>query len=227
MQKRYIPVVFLLAVLLVLFAHFGARYAAQPAFTYAEAEKRIYLTFDDGPSTVVTGRILDTLKEENIKATFFVVSDRALSRKETLRRIAAEGHTIGVHSTTHEYDKIYASRQSFLNDVQTCAKVIEDTTGVTPKVYRFPGGGYGHKEEYTPLLKDMGYRVISWNAVCGDEEIPNADADILYRTAVETAKGKSPVVMLLHDSAYRKETAEALPRIIAYFRAQNYTFCAY
>nr|MDE6273526.1 polysaccharide deacetylase [Clostridiales bacterium] len=194
---------------------------------YAAEEKRIYLTFDDGPSTVVTGRILDTLKEQNVKATFFVVSDRALTRKETLRRIAAEGHTIGVHSATHEYGKIYASKQSFLEDVETCAKVIRNITGVTPRVYRFPGGGYGHKDEYTPILKEMGYRVVAWNAVCGDEEIPHADADILFRTSVETAKGRNNVVLLLHDSAYRKATAEALPRIIEYFRAQNYTFCAY
>ncbi len=227
MQKRYIPVVFLLAVLLVLFAHFGARVAAQPAFTYAEEEKKIYLTFDDGPSTVVTGRILDTLKEKNVKATFFIVSDRALSRRETLRRIAAEGHTLGVHSATHNYREIYASKDALLKDIQACSSVIEKTTGVTPRDYRFPGGGCGHANEYSPAVREQGYRIISWNAVCGDEEISNASAETLIKTAKETAQGRSSVVMLLHDSAYRKTTAEALPDIIEYFRGQGYTFCAF
>lgn len=226
MQKRYIPLALFFAALLVFLAHFGARMTDAPAMTYAQ-EKTIFLTFDDGPSTSVTNRILDTLKEENVKATFFIVSDRASSRKETLRRIAAEGHTLGVHSKTHVYSEIYASDESFLKDVTACAEFIEKTTGVTPHVYRFPGGEKSSYRSKRALLEERGFRIVSWNAVCGDEEIPHADADVLYDTAVSTAGQRSSIVLLMHDSAKRGATADALPRIIAHFREAGYVFCAF
>ena len=144
MQKKYVPFLLFFAVLLVFAAHLGARLTAgTPAFSLAEAaeEKCVYLTFDDGPSTVVTNRILDTLKEESVKATFFIVSDRVSGREETLRRIVREGHTVGVHSATHDYGAIYASDEALLADADACAAVIRRVTGVTPRVYRFPGGG--------------------------------------------------------------------------------------
>ena len=227
MQKRYLPAMFFFVVLLVLLAHFGGRLSAVPAMTYAEEQKSVYLTFDDGPSTIVTGKILDVFKQEKIKATFFIVSDRVSGRKETLRRIAAEGHTLGVHSKSHVYSEIYSSEKAFLHDVDSCANVITQTTGVIPHVYRFPGGGFQIRKKYTELLEHKGYRVIGWNAVCGDEEIPNASAETLYKTAVKTSQGKKKVVLLLHDSAARKATAEALPEIIAHYRENGYVFRAF
>lgn len=231
MQKRYIPLAVFFVVLLVFLAHFGARFSfAVPAHTYADeipSEKKVYLTFDDGPSTKVTNRILDILHEENVKATFFVVSDRAYGRKQILRRIAAEGHTLGVHSKSHDYSKIYASDDALLKDIDACAKVITDTTGVIPHVYRFPGGGMEFRKRLTPLVEAKGYRVVSWNAVCGDAEISDASADVLLETACKTSAGKNTVVLLCHDSVSHTATAEALPRIIESYRAQGYTFCAY
>ena len=226
MQKKYIPVAVFFMALLLLLAHIGARMTAVPTFSFA-AGKVVYLTFDDGPSTVVTGRILDTLKKENIKATFFVVGDRVKGREDTLRRIAREGHTIGVHSQTHDYGQIYASDEALLLDVQKCADTVRRVTGITPRVYRFPGGGGKNKERQTTLLRKQGYRVVGWNAVCGDEEIQGADADELFNMTVSTSKGKDRVVLLLHDSAARKNTAEALLRIIEYFRQAGYEFCAF
>lgn len=228
MQKRYIPFAVFFVILLVLIASFGSRvHMSEPTFAFAEGEKKVYLTFDDGPSTKVTNAILDTLKEEGVKATFFVVSDRAQTRKETLKRIAREGHTLGVHSASHDYTKIYASDETLLRDVKTCADFIYKTTGVKPKCYRFPGGGIKNIKHKTALLENAGYTVVSWNAVCGDEEIPHADAQTLFDTAVKTANGKQSVVLLCHDSASHKATAEALPRMIDYFRNASYTFCAF
>ena len=141
-KKNWSIVIIACVVMLVLFAYFGGRMAAaEPAFSFAEEPCEVYLTFDDGPSTVVTNRILDTLAEENVKAAFFIVGERVPGREETLRRIAREGHTLGVHSMTHRYREIYASPEAFLNDVNGCAEVIRKTTGVEPKFYRFPGGG--------------------------------------------------------------------------------------
>jgi len=228
MRKRYFPPFLLLAVLFVVIAFCAAHSGKQEAvLSFAESKKEIYLTFDDGPSTVVTNRILDTLRDEGVKATFFIVSDRAQTRRETLKRIVREGHTIGVHSASHDYSKIYASNEALLKDVNECAQFIRSVTGITPTVYRFPGGGLSEKERKAVLLERAGYQVIGWNAVCGDEEIPYADAHTLLTQSIRTSKGKNPVVLLLHDSATHKETAAALPAIIGYFRAQGYEFCAF
>lgn len=234
MQKKYLPLALVLVVLLTLLALVGMRtMEAAPTIGFAaeskqdSAVKQVYLTFDDGPSTVVTGRILDILGEEQVKATFFIVSDRVYRREETLKRIASEGHTLGVHSATHIYHEIYASDEAFLKDVKTCASVIEKTTGITPRVYRFPGGGPKNKEHHTEILKRLGYRVVGWNAVCGDEEIPHASAEQLLQETIKTSQGKEKVILLLHDSATHKETARALPGIISYFRDRGFTFCQF
>ena len=227
MQKKFIPAAVLFVILLVLIAHFGARLTIVPTFTYADEEKRVYLTFDDGPSTVVTNAVLDILEDEGVKATFFVVGARVHGREETLKRIADEGHTIGVHSNTHEYKKIYASEKNFLEDVDACEAIIKKVAGVTPRVYRFPGGGLSNEEKYTPLVEERGYQVVRWNAVSGDAEISNATTEFLVQRAINTAKGKRLVVLLMHDSASNFNTANALPEIIAYFRAEGYVFCAY
>ncbi len=224
MQRRFIPAVLLFVTLLLILAGLGARMNAVPVISFA-AEKEIYLTFDDGPSTSVTEKVLDILKEENIKATFFIVSDRVQGREKTLRRIAAEGHTLGVHSKTHVYSEIYSSAGALLKDAEACAETIRRVTGINPRVYRFPGGG--EHPASAKLLRQHGYRIVGWNAVCGDEEIRGADAETLYSSAVETAKGKRPVVLLMHDSATHRATAEALPLIIEHFRAEGYTFSAF
>ncbi len=228
MHKKYLPITLVLAALLALLAVMGYRTNTRTAPTIGlAAEKQIYLTFDDGPSTVVTGKVLDVLKEEGVKATFFIVSDRVAGREDVLRRAAKEGHTLGVHSANHVYGQIYASEEAFLRDVETCAKVIKRVTGVTPNVYRFPGGGDAKRNTYAKLLQEKGYRVVSWNAVCGDEEIPHASAETLLCESVKTAQGKQPVVLLLHDSAPHSETAAALPAIISHFKSQGYVFCKF
>ena len=225
MQKRYIPVAIFFVVLLIILAHFSGRALAVPAsFTYAE-EKSVYLTFDDGPSNSVTTPILDALKEENVKATFFIVSDRGHGREEILKRMATEGHSIGVHSATHRYSEIYASDEALLADIDRCAAFIKQTTGITPTCYRFPGGS--RNKARRALVEQHGYRIVDWNAVCGDEEMKNAGADTLLATALKTSKGKSKVVLLMHDSASHKATTAALKNIIASFREQGYTFRTY
>lgn len=224
MQKRYIPAIVLFVALLMLLAGLGAKMTAVPVVSFA-AEKEIYLTFDDGPSVSVTERVLDILKKENVKATFFIVGDRVRGREKTLRRIVREGHTLGVHSQTHIYSKIYASAETLIEDADACAETIRSVTGISPRVYRFPGGG--KHPDSAKLLRQKGYRIVSWNAVCGDEEIKGADVNTLYASAVKTAQGKQPVILLCHDSASHAKTAEALPLIIAHFRGEGYTFSAF
>ncbi len=228
MQKKYIPFAVFFVALLVFLAHFGTRYttAAKPAVVFADTEKQIYLTFDDGPSTKVTGAILDTLNKENVKATFFVVGDRVYGRREILRRMAKEGHSIGVHSTTHIASQIYASDEALLKDIADCAAVIRDVTGVSPTLYRFPYGGEKRARQKS-LVEAQGYTVISWNAECGDGVAKNATAESIVETAVRTAGNKTRVVLLMHDGAGHGATVEALPRIIAHFREAGYAFRAF
>lgn len=227
MNKKFYPLLIAVLMLTALAVYTGVRTArAQSTFSFAE-EKKVYLTFDDGPSTVVTGRILDTLREEKVRATFFIVSDRVRGREEVLRRIVREGHTVGVHSATHCYSEIYSSDEALLADVDACAAVIRRVTGTTPCVYRFPGGGSRDLQRQTELLTSRGYRVVRWNAVCGDEELIGASAARLVEETLRTSGQKSNVVLLLHDSAPHKATAEALPEIIRSFRERGYTFCVY
>ena len=134
---------------------------------------------------------------------------------------------MGVHSKSHVYSEIYASEETLLKDVDACANVITQTTGIIPHVYRFPGGGMKYREHYTRLLEPKGYTVVRWNSVCGDEEIMGASAETLAQTAAQSSRGKKNVVLLLHDSSSHTATAEALPAIIEYFRTNGYVFCAY
>lgn len=228
MQKKYCIVITVFIAALLFLTSFAMRSAqATPVFSFAEqTEKYVYLTFDDGPSTVVTNRILDILQKEDVKATFFVVGEQIGGREETLRRIAAEGHTIGVHSQTHRYDVIYASDAALLRDVSECAESIRAITGITPRVYRFPGGGV-RRPAQRKLIEQQGYKVVEWNAGCGDEEIPNASAERLVKKSIESSKGRNTVVFLSHDSPHHKATAEALPEIIQYFREQGFVFRAF
>ena len=228
MQKRYIPFAVLIVIMLVVFACLGSKEAlCEPTFAFAAEQKQIYLTFDDGPSTKVTSAVLDVLKGENVKATFFIVSDRAQTRKDILKRIDAEGHTVGIHSASHDYSKIYASDEALLKDVQTCSDFIYSVLQKKPAVYRFPGGGIKNIKYKTKLIEEKGYRVVGWNAVCGDEELIEADAEMLFLKAKETSAGKNRIVLLCHDSVNHMETAKALPKIIDHFRNEGYTFCAF
>ncbi|MDR1246606.1 MAG: polysaccharide deacetylase family protein, partial [Clostridiales Family XIII bacterium] len=117
-------------------------YAARPERFFTR-DKTVYLTFDDGPS-MYTERVLDILKEKNVKASFFIVGDSAVrlgdKGRALLGRMIDEGHTVGVHCNTHAYDRVYASVEAFLDDFNKAHTLIKDVTGVSADIFRFPGG---------------------------------------------------------------------------------------
>ena len=193
-------------------------------FAKASTEKVIYLTFDDGPCDRVTPKILDVLKEENVKATFFIVGSAAESRKYLLEREISEGHTVAVHSYTHRYSQIYSSEQALLEDIDKCNEVIKSVTGNYSSLYRFPGGSFGLSDRLISAVTTHGMKYVDWNASVCDAEYFAAPPEILYANAVETSKGCDNVVMLAHDSTTKSTTAEALKNIIKYFKNQNFTF---
>ena len=193
-----------------------------------EEGKKIYLTFDDGPSPN-TGKLLDVLKEKNVKATFFMVlSDRA--NQQVIRRMAAEGHTLGIHSASHVYSEIYADLESFKEDVQTVHDLLYEMTGQDVKYYRFPGGSSNRVsdvpvDDCIEYLEEEGYTYFDWNASNGDSSGSGYTADQLKENVLRYVyNNEEATVVLMHDFEACPETIEALPSLIDELRAEGYVF---
>ena len=179
--------------------------------------KTMYLTFDDGPSEVYTDMVLDVLKEKNIKATFFVIGEYVRKYPDTARRIAEEGHTIGIHCDIHNYKTLYASVDSYLEDFEKAYDTVYEVTGVKAQFFRFPGGSINdfNKTVYKDIIAEMearGFIYYDWNASLEDATRSTANAEDLINTAVETTLGRKNVVMLAHDRI--GNTANALGDLI-------------
>ncbi len=197
------------------------------SFARSDTEKAVYLTFDDGPSDRVTPKILDVLKEEKVKATFFIIGSAAENRKYLIEREVNEGHTVAVHSYSHRYGQIYSSPEALLADINKCNEIIKNVTGNYSNIYRFPGGSYGLSENLISAVKAKGFKCVDWNASMRDAEYYSAPPEILFKSTVDTAKGRDTVVMLAHDSTTKTTTAQALKSVIKYFKEQNYVFKAF
>ena len=179
--------------------------------------KTMYLTFDDGPSEEYTDLVLDELKKRNIKATFFVIGEYVRKYPETAKRIAEEGHTIGIHCDVHDYQKLYADADSYIDDFQKAYDTVYEVTGVKAQFFRFPGGSVNafNKKVYRDIIDKMekrGFVYYDWNASLEDATRKDATQDELIRTAVDTTLGRQHVVMLAHDRVDR--TAYALGDLI-------------
>ncbi len=204
-------------------------FAVQSTFSFADTldVKTVYLTFDDGPSDRVTPKILDVLKKENVKATFFIIGKQAKTRQNLLKRIYGEGHTLAVHSYTHEYSSIYASETAIIEDIDRCNDLIYAVTGRKSNIYRFPGGSFNLPEKLIEAVKAHGMRYVDWNASMRDAEIINPTAHQLYKAAITSSADTHNVVLLAHDSTTKTATAEALPDIIKYYKQNGYTFSTF
>ncbi len=196
------------------------------SFADAAQQKEIYLTFDDGPSDRVTPKILDILKEENVKATFFIVGKSAEKRKTLLKREFDEGHSIGVHSYTHRYKEIYASPQSLIKDIDRCNELIKEVCGKKAALYRFPGGSYGLSSRLVSAVSAHGMKYVDWNASFRDSEILSPSPEQLVTAAKSTVANPKKIVMLAHDSTDKSATAEALKSVIMHFKNEGYIFKA-
>lgn len=173
---------------------------------YYFTPKTMYLTFDDGPSEENTARVLDILKERNIKATFFLVGENVRKHPEIARRIVAEGHTIGIHCDSHDYGQLYASVDSYLADFEAAHQTVLEVTGVDTRIFRFPGGSINDHNKKTgqKIIKAMterGYQYYDWNASVEDA-VTYAEPEELIANGVETTLGRKKVIMLAHDVVY-------------------------
>lgn len=197
-----------------------------PAITPYRKGKVAYLTFDDGPDAKHTEAVLDILKRENIKGTFYVVGSYCYRYPKTLVRMLVEGHQIGNHSFSHNYDSLYPNVNNFLNEMYSTERAMREIIGYRSFSIRAPGGKYGHfTTEYNSRLKAVGLVAHDWN-VCIDDAVsgnPTA-ADFLKKVTDQTASGRNPAIVLMHTSYGKAETVKALPSIISLLRERGYSF---
>ena len=193
--------------------------------------KRVFLTFDDGPTKQVTPYILDLLKQENIKASFFVLGTRVESNPALVKREYEEGHFIGNHGYTHKYSSIYSSIDSVMNEYNKTNEAIKKAVGndkFNSLVFRFPGGSVGGtyndlKKEAERQLEEKGIGSVDWNALTNDAAGARTKEKIL-KNFYDTIQGKTSIVLLMHDAADKILTYETLPEIISYLKENGYEF---
>jgi peptidoglycan/xylan/chitin deacetylase (PgdA/CDA1 family) len=152
----------------------SSRGQSQPSSELNEqaGERKIHLTFDDGPSSN-TNRILDVLLEYDVKATFFVIGKTDANSLASYRRIVDEGHTLGMHSYSHRYHDIYQSLDSFIADLTKLQELLYTETGVWSRYYRFPGGSSNtvsgvDMQELIEYLTAQNINYFDWNIASGD-----------------------------------------------------------
>lgn len=179
---------------------------------------KVYLTFDDGPSEN-TEEILDILAEYDLKATFFVVGKEDEESQEIYRRIVEEGHTLGMHSYSNKYSVIYQSQEAFEEDYEKLESYLYEVTGTKPKYYRFPGGS-SNQISNVPMngliefLNTQDIVYYDWNVSAGDAASAAYTADEIVENVLEDVVKYKTSVVLLHDSADKSETVEAIRPLI-------------
>ena len=198
---------------------------------YSSDTKRVFLTFDDGPSSN-TNQILDILNERGIKATFFVLGSNVEKKPEVVKRMYDEGHFIANHGYSHVYETIYQSPQAVLDEYNKCNQLVRDAIGeqeYNSHLFRFPGGLVGGKyadikNQANDLLLQNNIVHVDWNALNGDSETTSPTIEYEMQRIQETVGDKQSVVILMHDAQAKKVTVEALPSIVDYLQGQGYEF---
>ena len=196
-------------------------------------QKKVYLTFDDGPTTL-TPNIIDTLQKYNVQATFFVIGKRLEQYPQYSIQAYKNGNMILPHSYSHDY-AIYTTHETFYADYDKVKKAYQKTLGFEPPpIFRFPGGSSNHSSfqyggiQYMPLLtqdiKKKGYFYIDWNVTSGDAGADYQNAQKLLDNVLTQSKGKDVLVVLFHDVSSNTATAEILPKVIEHFKKEGYQF---
>lgn len=185
-------------------------------------KKIVYLTFDDGPNEC-TNEIIDVLNEFGIKGTFFTLGYNIIGKEDIVKKAYNTGHTIGLHGVSHKVKNVYASPESFLNEMEENNKILENTIGIRSKLVRPP---YGSKpwlnQSFRDLLYNNGYRVWDWNV--DSKDYPKTSTPIYI---VNTVKNQidfldgHPIVVLFHD---KRQTLNGLRDIIEYLKMRGYEF---
>ncbi len=213
------------------FAEAGSGSAAEEPLP----EKWVCLSFDDGPSKT-TPDVLAALNTAGVHGTFFVVATGYNEKYlPLLTEAAAAGHQIALHSASHEYSDIYQSSDAYWEDIALLKERIAPYVDVESIRYlRFPGGStntvsrrYGGRELMKQLKSEVeqkGWQWVDWNVCAEDAVGGHPSADTIYRNVVRETGQQTNCIVLMHDSASTRTTAEALPDIIQWYADNGYTF---
>ncbi|NLM35899.1 MAG: polysaccharide deacetylase [Clostridiales bacterium] len=211
--------------------------AAEEVYTFGrnEGKKYAFLTFDDGPNSVITPQVLKILKDYDVKATFFVLGSNADNNPDILKRIFDEGHAIANHTYSHDYKKIYPNYKVNIDVFQAEVYKTKDTilkivgSSSSSRVVRFPGGSFeSWKEPMKNKLISQGMYYVDWNAENNDglkhnvsieEQLNSLTQNINYAESCN-----KNIVVLMHDSVMKQTTVDALPSIIELIKSKGYTF---
>ncbi len=194
----------------------------------SKGPKTCYLTFDDGPSDN-TLKILNILDKYNAKATFFVINTKKVSY---VKKIHEKGHTIGLHTYTHDYSKLYASEKAYFSDLQKISDKVESLTGIKSKIIRFPGGSSnqisnnycnGIMKKLVKSVPKKGYYYFDWNVDSMDASGSNVSYTKIKNSVLASSANKNSICVLMHDTDAKNSTVTALPKIIEGLKKQGFT----
>ncbi|MHB8158742.1 MAG: polysaccharide deacetylase family protein [Desulfocucumaceae bacterium] len=209
-------------------------------------EKVVYLTFDDGPNSHFTGRVLDILSEKKVKATFMVVGKNVELNPGVINRIIAEGHGVANHTYSHDYGIIYKSPEAFIADLEKNNSILKEYTRNPVYVFRAPGGPQKLGPNFKEKLKENGYYSVGWNITSVDSDPNGVTVDQEYNNIVSdlerVERMKKTPIILMHDGTQlsttsakpgtalakyiqnRESTIGVLPRVIELLLSKGYKF---
>lgn len=197
---------------------------ALPKIAPYRDKKVAYLTFDDGPDDKNTAAVLDILKQEGVKATFYVLGRNVKAYPEIARRIFNEGHALGNHSYDHDYKRLYASADSYLAEMEQADDAIYELLGLRPLITRAPSGRMGNfTSAYEAIIAANGYVEHDWNVSSADAA-PNHPVAQDFIDNISGQAVMNSAIILMHSSSGHEETVKALPEIIRVLREKGYTF---
>lgn len=202
-------------------------------------EKVVFLTFDDGPSSK-TEKVLNILKDKGVNGTFFILGEnikKVTSNNEIIKRIVNDGNSIGNHSYTHDFKKLYpggkVNTDSFMDEYKKTENELKEILGENFKInlVRLPGGENtreyykdGNLPSFLDTLNKEGISSIDWNALNGDAEGKSYSTEEMMNYVKKTSTDKDKIVLLMHDSEPKDKTVQILPEVIDYYKSQGYTF---
>ncbi|MGG0274971.1 peptidoglycan-N-acetylglucosamine deacetylase [Bacillus rhizoplanae] len=194
---------------------------AAPEKYNGQVRKVVYLTFDDGPSEFQT-EILDILKKNDIKGTFFMIGGNIPAYKESVKRLVKEGHYPGVHSMTHNYTKLYKEGK-FVEEMKQAQDIMKEVTGIHPNLVRCPYGSMpGLNQALRDQMTSAGMKEWDWTVDSLDWKLPGNPNGVTQNVVSHVNKERE--VVLMHE---KKQTVQALQTIIDELRKKGYEFEVY
>lgn len=213
--------------IIVIFIFSNTTFIAYASSDIPQEEKVIYLTFDDGISKQVTENIVDILNSENVKGTFFLIGSTLADNKDCLNKIIKSGHSVGLHSYSHNRNKVYSSKENFVSEMKKCDDTLFELTGTRSTIIRFPFGttnnSFKMTKDWESYIHKNNFKIFDWNVDTNDGSNPKNSSYNIYKASLSK---KNTVILLMHSTNLNKNSALALKEVIKYYKEKGYTFKA-